>query len=218
MNRARRLLFTIVSLVSVLVFTATTGFWIRSYWRSDEFRIEHERAWIFQSNLGIFEFSVLSEHSFTTNNLREAINRWPFPSLPPGSILRPVSSSLQFKHSTSAPINFFIPMRNRIVHGSAGETGSSSLPHSIGMQQTLYTAFSRIGPSIYIPAWMIVLPAAPLPALWVWQFRKSRLAVARQLAGACLSCGYDLRATPARCPECGAIPEPKPVHFPGGFG
>lgn len=50
-----------------------------------------------------------------------------------------------------------------------------------------------------MPHWALVAQAAIVPALWLWPRRKSRA------AGMCKRCGYDLRATPDRCPECGMV-------------
>jgi len=48
-------------------------------------------------------------------------------------------------------------------------------------------------------AWPFTLTAV-LPALWVIAYRRRRR---RFRAGLCRVCGYDLRASPGRCPECG---------------
>ena len=51
-----------------------------------------------------------------------------------------------------------------------------------------------------LPAWLTLPATAALPGLWAARWRRRRRAAR---AGSCSRCGYDLRATPGRCPECG---------------
>jgi hypothetical protein len=59
--------------------------------------------------------------------------------------------------------------------------------------------------TIAADSWLVLLVLLVL----AWLFRT--LAKRRSLSGgACANCGYDLRATPDRCPECGAMPSASP--------
>ena len=52
-----------------------------------------------------------------------------------------------------------------------------------------------------VPHWFVAGLMLPIPLTWAISTTRRRQ---RRATGLCLSCGYDLRATPGRCPECGA--------------
>ncbi len=63
-----------------------------------------------------------------------------------------------------------------------------------------------MGPALLVVVGSISLPFA-LMIIWRWGVRVARRRMARRKAGKCVQCGYDLRATPEKCPECGAVPQ-----------
>jgi hypothetical protein len=58
--------------------------------------------------------------------------------------------------------------------------------------------------------WNLVLPFWFLAGIWsllpLTRFFQRMRSRRQQRLGRCLICGYDLRSTPNRCPECGTVP------------
>ena len=67
-----------------------------------------------------------------------------------------------------------------------------------------YTVYTFDGSDVSVPTWYLAAAA-------VFGFAAARTLAWRgerhRRRGCCDQCGYDLRATPGRCPECGAIPQ-----------
>jgi hypothetical protein len=73
-------------------------------------------------------------------------------------------------------------------------------PSTVG---SIYDPFGMNGRSIgyvMIPHWIpATLAAVPV----VWPLRHLRRKARRLRKGLCVNCGYDIRSSPDRCPECG---------------
>jgi hypothetical protein len=63
------------------------------------------------------------------------------------------------------------------------------------------------GTDLVIPDWFLVTAFMAAPLLWIRSHRRRFRSV-----NSCATCGYDIHATPDRCPECGTVP-PKKIRI-----
>lgn len=85
-----------------------------------------------------------------------------------------------------------------------------------GVDRCIYTphtshSWGTHGFGLYLPFGLCCSMFALLPVAWfgtrLARVARRRKREARKL---CVSCGYDLCATPERCPECGTVRQPQP--------
>jgi hypothetical protein len=180
MRRVARHLFTLCSAVSLLLCVAVCALWARSYYVSEDVGVIRPRFGVSAHSakggvrLGFYTLTYPSEAS-----LRLAYEY-------PGDVLQYTRFS---KSNAGYPL---------------WPAGPSILA-SLGFD--LHVGTSKAGGNILshyrfatLPYWSLVGVLALLPAAQsVYLVRQRK----RRRCGRCPTCGYDLRASPQRCPECG---------------
>jgi hypothetical protein len=191
MKRLRRWLFNGLAALSLLLCMATMAMWVRSYYRAD--LLFHEswpnaqlRCFRFissaASTIGWQELSIL--YSGKSHPQRLYSPSWRIRSDPRSN------NPLLMNGYPFSPLNMQFDVR-RWQHQP---TTMNGLP----------ATFDEL--VIRSPDWAAVLVFSVLPLRWLILHRRRKRRPVH-----CPKCGYDLRATPDRCPECGTIPLKKEI-------
>jgi hypothetical protein len=190
----RRRLFTIAAAVSALICATTLMLWVHSYWREDgvgwhSYHFANDRA----------RMRSAFAHSASGRLWIEAARQ--DVTTVPGTYAGPTSGSqsgFSWHSGRTRPPrflqDFFYDRSGFAFEGywNRQNTGSNFTDIESGF-------------TLVLPHWFVAVLSVILPDLW-WRGKKRRLRQHRLAHKLCVTCGYDLRATPDRCPECGAVP------------
>ena len=173
-----RRLRNVACVISGVLLAATVVLWVRSFWIYDVVGYEA------YSGVGTETMSVsgrLIFYHFNNYTRDPPPQQWGFSQ---------ISSS------------------SREGRGMAREYDFSSASHwwnRIGFVAVTRPAFGP-GTSFVVlamPHWFAAALLAIVPSVYAFRRHRLRLADQRRLGGRCVACGYDLRGSPSRCPECG---------------
>ena len=192
MCRLCRWLFHALSVLSVLLCIATCVLWVRGNWDHDniEFGFATRIHWPTRGYLWGIESSgkrlrltsnYYFDHHESDVDDRLDMPRWLFRC----DSSRYDGFPLELDHGDETAVwgQRVFGYESQTMHG----------PRSIMAWST-----------VIISHWIVIIATMPLTV--VGMFRLFRRALHARPSGTCFSCGYDLRATPERCPECGTIP------------
>ncbi len=177
-------------ILSALLFLAAVGMWGRSYWRRDF--LQHTQT--APLDMKFFRFDSDGGH------VRLGMTH--FVASEPTPIYK--LSRYTFPHGWHW--GSLEPNPGYIEYSLFG-FGFNPLSTT---QESDYLKYSRW--RVGIPYWFITVLCLPLPLIAFRRWRRKRRIEREKREGLCHVCGYDLRASVDRCPECGtgfAVPKGK---------
>jgi hypothetical protein len=172
----RRRLLNLVTLLSLLVFVAVCVLWVRSYWARDGF------IWMIEEEGPTVELASV----YLVSGAAAA---------------RRMSFTLPSPHREAFVRRF--RETDGWYHYPPETQGwrADLIPQFLREEQAVARDTTLRETYLQLPFWLPALLASLLPGYRLasaWRTRR------RRNAKLCPRCGYDLRATPDRCPECGA--------------
>ena len=198
---AKQLLFRFLATGSCVLSIGFAGLWLRSYWKGDVLNYVARSKFKTQSN---YRRCFVTSSGGGIAAIRETL------AVDDTLLGQPwAQSRLGFvRHSENHPRREFAFASHSNTAYPFHTPARKSAATRLGFQ------FHRSRPSgradyaydewwFVLPHWSLVVAAAVLPGARLWaRFRaKKQSHLAR--SGRCAHCGYDLRASNDKCPECG---------------
>lgn len=185
--------------IALLLFVATVAFWVRSYWKG----IVASRETCDADSLSISSGSVtvgngrvrISSHARRFES-RLAFERWA-----PRNLTNVSFAATPFPYRFQSLLGHFA-VRVETSRSEKDEfRGLRSMrPRGVQTGPTVSGKYVELGHEATVPLGYVALLFLLLGMPAIVQIRRRLRAVP---PGRCRSCGYDLRATEDRCPECG---------------
>jgi hypothetical protein len=170
----------LLTALSLLVCVAAVALWVRSYRAGDWWLLDWRVAVVASKGQVSFRFSTGSPSVG-----QEATPGW--------------------RHRAEQPMRLAVPRgMSRETIGGMGPNQYTSFEFGLWGLGVRHNYNSQRGAIfLLVPYWFVVAAALVIPALRIVAAARRWLRRRRKSLGLCSRCGYDMRATPDHCPECG---------------